>query len=145
MFLKRETMSLTGQCLCGIITYELKNPPAITGACHCKNYQRQAGSAFSTLAGVAKTYFVLKSRQMKIYKDSETNTGDTLEPHFCGECGSSIYSAAHDSPVVLFIKTGTMNDTSCVTPQFHVWCRSKHNLVGLEDGVPAMQKMEGLG
>ena len=138
-------MSLTGQCLCGIITYELKNPPAITGACHCKNYQRQAGSAFSTLAGVAKTDFVLKSGQMKIYKDSETDTGDTLEPHFCGECGSSIYSAAHDSPVVLFIKTGTMNDTSCVTPQFHVWCSSKHNLVGLEDGVPAMQKTEGLG
>ena len=81
---------------------------------------------------------------MKIYKDSETDTGNTLERHFCGECGSSIYSAVPDSPVVLFIKTGTMDDTSSVTPQLHIWCSSKHNLVGLEDGVPAIQKTEGL-
>ncbi len=94
-------MSLTGQCLCGIITYELKNPPAMTGVCHCKNCQRQAGSAFSTLAGVAKTDFVLKSGQMKIYKDSETDTGNTVERHFCAECGSPIYSAVPDSPDVL--------------------------------------------
>ncbi len=59
-------MSLTGQCLCGIITYELKNPPMMTGVCHCKNCQRQAGTAFSTLAGVAKTDFVLHSGKMKV-------------------------------------------------------------------------------
>ena len=75
-------MSLTGQCLCGIVTYELKNPPVMTGVCHCKNCQRQAGSAFSTLAGVAKNDFVLNSGKMKIYKDSETDTGNTVERIF---------------------------------------------------------------
>jgi len=145
LFLKGETMSLTGQCLCGVITYELKNPPAMTGVCHCKNCQRQAGSAFSTLAGVAKTDFVLNSGQMKVYRDSETDTGNTVERHFCGECGSPIYSAVPDSPDVLFIKTGTMDDTSSFTPQFHVWSSSKQDWVELEDGVPAMQKTEGLG
>jgi len=47
-------MSLTGQCLCGIITYELKNPPEMTRVCHCKNCQRQAGSAFSLLQELRK-------------------------------------------------------------------------------------------
>ena len=39
-------MSITGKCLCGAISYSVENPPALTGVCHCKNCQRQAGSAF---------------------------------------------------------------------------------------------------
>jgi len=45
-------MAMTGSCLCGAIRYEIDNAPALTGVCHCKNCQRQAGSACSTLAGV---------------------------------------------------------------------------------------------
>ena len=137
-------MSLTDQCLCGTITYKLKNSLAMTGVCHCKSCQRQVGSSFSTLAGIAKTDFVLKSGQMKIYKDSETDTGNAVERHFCGECGSPIYSAIPDSPDVLFIKTGSMDDTSYFSPQFYVRSSSKQDWVELEEGVPAMQKTEGL-
>ena len=82
---------------------------------------------------------------MKIYKDSDTDTGNTVERHFCAECGSPIYSAVPDSPDVLFINTGTMDDTSSFSPQFHIWCSSKQDWVGLDEGVPAMQKTEGLG
>ena len=42
-------------------------------------------------------------------------------------------------------KTGTMDDTTDFDPQFHVWCSTKQNWVDLADGVPAMQKTEGLG
>ena len=138
-------MSITGQCLCGAITYELLNPPAMAGVCHCKNCQRQAGSAFSTLAGVAKSDFVLKSGEMKLYSDSDTDSGNTVERYFCGDCGSPIYSAVPGSPDVFFLKTGTMDDTTDFEPQFHVWCSTKQNWVDLADGVPAMQKTEGLG
>ena len=122
-------MSLTGQCLCGIITYELMNPPAMTGVCHCKNCQRQAGSAFSTLAGVAKADFVLKSGQMKIYKDSDTDTGNTVERHFCAECGSPIYSAVPDSPDVLDELWRPWDDTSDYDrDEDEVCCQPKVNV-----------------
>ena len=75
-------MNTTGQCLCGAIKYELQNPPAMSGVCHCKNCQRQGGSAFSTLAGVAKSDFVVKSGEMKLYSDSDTDTGNTVERYF---------------------------------------------------------------
>ncbi len=45
-------MTNTGKCLCGAIQYQLSSAPEMMGICHCKNCQRQAGSAFSTLAGV---------------------------------------------------------------------------------------------
>ena len=141
----REEMEITGQCLCGAIKYELLNPPAMTGVCHCKNCQRQAGSAFSTLAGVAKSDFSLTLGKMKLYEDGDTDSGNTVKRFFCGDCGSPIYSAVPDSPDMVFLKTGTMNDTTGFTPQFNVWCSTKQNWVDLPQGVPAMQKTEGLG
>ena len=141
----REEMEITGQCLCGAIKYELLNPPAMTGVCHCKNCQRQAGSAFSTLAGVAKSDFSLTLGKMKLYEDGDTDSGNTVKRFFCGDCGSPIYSAVPDSPDMVFLKTGTMDDTTGFTPQFNVWCSTKQNWVDLPQGVPAMQKTEGLG
>ena len=131
-------MALTGQCLCGEIRYQLANPPAMTGVCHCKNCQRQAGSAFSTLAGVPKSEFTFTSGEPRLYRDSDTNSGNTVERYFCGTCGSPIYSALSSNADMLFVKTGTLDDTSSFQPQFHVWCDSKQDWVVLEEGVPAM-------
>jgi hypothetical protein len=47
-------MKKTGGCLCGQIRYETKAEPMMTGVCHCKNCQKQGGSAFSTLAAFQK-------------------------------------------------------------------------------------------
>ena len=126
----------TGQCLCAEIKYEFDNAPAMTGVCHCKNCQRQAGSAFSTLAGVPKAEFRLLSGTPKLYEDSDTDSGTTVARYFCGNCGSPIYSALDSQPDTLFLKTGTLDDTSSFTPQFHAWCNSKQSWVHLEDGVP---------
>jgi len=131
-------MAITGQCLCGDIKYAVAAAPAMTGVCHCKNCQRQAGSAFSTLAGVPKSDFNFTQGEPKLYKDSDTNSGNTVERYFCGNCGSPIYSVIPDQPDTLFLKTGTMDDTSDFIPQFHVWCDTKQSWVVLEEGVPQM-------
>jgi hypothetical protein len=111
----------------------------MSGVCHCKNCQRQAGSAFSTLAGVPKAEFNM-SGAPKLYQDSDTDSGSTVERFFCGACGSPIYSAVPSQPDLLFLKTGTLDDTSAFTPGFHVWCSTKQNWVNLDEGVPQMEK-----
>jgi hypothetical protein len=133
-------MTITGRCLCGDIQYEFANAPAMTGICHCKNCQRQAGSAFSTLAGVPKAEFKFTRGTPKLYADSDTASGNTVERYFCGRCGSPIYSAIPSQPAVLYLKTGTLDDTSTFKPQFQVWCDSKQSWVTLEKGVPALAK-----
>ena len=132
-------MAVTGQCLCGQVKYEMENAPAMQGVCHCKNCQRQAGSAFSTLAGVPKAEFKFTSGEPKLYVDGDTKSGNTAERYFCGTCGSPIYSALPSQPDTLFLKTGTMDDTSGFAPMFHVWCSTKQNWVQLEEGVPQME------
>ena len=133
-------MAATGQCLCGNIRYEISSPPAITGVCHCKNCQRQAGSAFSTLAGVPRSDFKLVAGDLKLYQDTDTDSGNPVERYFCGNCGSPISSAVSSSPDMVFLKTGTLDDTPSFQPQFHVWCDSKQNWVALEEGVPTMAR-----
>jgi hypothetical protein len=133
-------MSMTGHCLCGDISYEIENPPALTGVCHCKNCQRQAGSAFSTLAGVPKNEFTFTAGTPALYTDSDTDSGSSVERYFCGRCGSPIYSALPGAPDTVYLKTGTLDDTSAFQPQFHVWCDSKQPWVELAEGVPAIPK-----
>lgn len=130
-------MSYSGQCLCGDIKYEFPNDPAMTGVCHCKNCQRQAGSAFSTLAGVPKSEFKLTGTPA-LYQDADTQSGNTVARYFCGRCGSPIYSAIPSQPDTLFLKTGTLDDTSGFKPQFHAWCETKQNWVELDETVPQM-------
>ncbi len=130
-------MSHTGQCLCGSIRYEFENAPAATGVCHCKNCQRQAGSAFSTLAAVPKAEFTLRGKP-KRFEDRDTASGNAVERFFCGECGSPIYSALPSQPDMVYLKTGTLDDTSEWVPQFHAWCSTKQHWVALDAEVPQM-------
>ena len=130
-------MTQTGSCLCGNIRYEIDGEPSITGICHCKNCQRQAGSAFSTLAAVPREAFRFIQGEPKLYADADTKSGNTVERWFCNNCGSPIYSGVDSSPDNWFLKTGTLDDTSTWEPRFQAWCDSKQNWVTLEDGVPA--------
>ena len=130
-------MSLTGKCLCGAISYVIDNRPAVTGVCHCKNCQRQAGSAFSTLAGVPVSELHIAGTP-KLYTDPDTNSGNTVKRFFCGDCGSPIYSAVQSSPDIVYLNTGTLDDNDTFEPQFHVWCSTKQNWFDIPDGVPAM-------
>ena len=129
----------TGGCLCGDIRYEFSGEPLMAGICHCKNCQRQAGSAFSTLYGVPKAAMQITG-QPKLYEDSDTESGNTVERHFCGNCGSPIYSAIPSQPDVLFLKTGTLDRTEGFTPGFHVWCDSKQSWVDLPAAIPQIAR-----
>lgn len=130
--------SYSGQCLCGDITYEISGEPSMAGVCHCKNCQRQAGSAFSTLWGVPKTSITFSGSEAKLYLDAETSSGNQVERYFCGRCGSPLYSLIPAQAEMLFLKTGTLDQTDSFAPQFHVWCDSKQNWVELAEGVPQM-------
>ncbi|MCH2099577.1 MAG: GFA family protein [Pseudomonadales bacterium] len=132
-------MSQTGGCLCGAVRYELAEAPTMMGVCHCKNCQKQAGSAFSTLAAVPIAGFTLTGTP-KQYVDRDTDSGNYVERWFCGDCGSPIYSALPSMTDQIFLKTGTLDDTSGFAPQFNVWCSAKQNWVDLPEGVPALEK-----
>ncbi len=129
----------TGGCLCGAIKYELSGEAQMVGICHCKNCQRQAGSSFSVIAGYPSEAIVLSGDELSVYED-EGESGNKVRRKFCGKCGSPILSEIEGQPATVFLKAGTLDETSDLVPQFHLWCDSAQEWFQIPEGVPAMPK-----
>ena len=135
----RKIMGRSGSCLCGEITYQIPETSIMEAICHCRNCQKQAGSAFSALAGIKKSDFKLVG-EPKLFVDKATDSGAPVERYFCGNCGSPIYSALPSQPDVIYLKTGTLDDTSEFKPSIHVWAGTKQNWVEIDESLPQLQK-----
>ncbi|MEM7569127.1 MAG: GFA family protein [Pseudomonadota bacterium] len=131
-------MALTGGCLCGQARYTVEAEPLMCGICHCKNCQRQAGSAFSILIGVPKAAVVLEGT-LKTYVDT-ADSGKPVYRQFCPDCGSPLFSDVPDAPEMRFIKAGTLDDVSNLEPQVHFWCDSAQPWVQIDPNLPQTPK-----
>ena len=66
---------MTGGCLCGKVRYLANADPVVVAVCHCKNCQKQTGTAFSVLVGVPKSAILIEGR-LKTFHDR----GDSGQP-----------------------------------------------------------------
>jgi len=114
---------ISGGCLCGAVRYSADVEPVMSGVCHCRNCQRQSGSAFSILVGVPKGSLRFEGDDMAVYAD-QGESGLPVLRKFCGTCGSPILSEVGSSPDLDWIKAGTLDDVSQFKPAVHLWCDS---------------------
>lgn len=112
------TERLEGGCLCGRVRYTTGAPVA-TVICHCTHCQRATGSAFSVNLIVANGQFSLTGVTTS-YPDSG-DSGKPVHRHFCGHCGSSLFSVADGRPGFTILKAGTLDDTAAVSPATQIY------------------------
>lgn len=124
-------MGMTGRCLCGEVSYEVSGDPITCVTCHCKNCQRQAGSALSIIVGVPEDA-VTVSGELKTYNDTG-DSGAVVQRQFCPNCGSPIFSRLAPQGAPLFIKAGTLDDTSALQPVLHCYTKSAQSWVEMGD------------
>lgn len=129
-------MGQTGGCLCGAVRYEITAEPAMTAVCHCKNCQRQAGSALSVIVGCARDGIEI-SGETTTYTD-EGESGHSVLRKFCPTCGSPLFTDAQSAPQLLWVKAGTLDDTSWLKPQIQFWTKSKQDWFQLDEAIPAV-------
>ena len=111
---------LKGGCMCGDVKYDVEGDSSMTGICHCPDCKRQTGSAFSTIVGVGVDQIVVEGTP-RIY-ETKGLSGEGVLRHFCGNCGSPLYSVVNSMPGVAFIKAGTLDDTSWLVPTIEFFC-----------------------
>ncbi len=131
-------MTMTGGCLCGQVRYVAEAEPLLTAVCHCRNCQRQAGSAFSVVVAVP-TAAVSVTGTLKTYDDI-ADSGGRLFRRFCPDCGSPIFSVMAAQPGLTIIKAGSLDDASGLQPQLQVWCKSAQPWAAAIAGLPAFQE-----
>ncbi|MEO9601152.1 GFA family protein [Parasphingorhabdus sp.] len=134
-------MTMTGQCLCGTVSYKIEGDLQMCGVCHCKNCQRQAGSSYSVLFAVADEQIEI-SGNLTTY-DDHSDSGNVVHRHFCGTCGSPVKTSLPTQPGMTYIKAGTLDDTSVLQPQIHFWTGSKQPWVEIDANVAQMEGNPG--
>jgi hypothetical protein len=126
-----------GGCSCGAVRYRLRSDPLFVHCCHCLNCQRQTGSAFVI-------NLLIESDRVELLAvtpqpvDVPRDDGSTQRIFRCPTCQVAVYSH-YGHPAVLFVRGGTLDEPSRVTPDVHIFTRSKLSWVELPDSVPAFE------
>ena len=115
------TAPITGGCLCGAVRYEITAPVTALRACHCLNCQKHTGSGGSVNAVVPKDSFRITKGEPKKYEDSATQSGRTLSRHFCGNCGSPLFSQRNPDIGIRIVRAGTLDDSSGMKIAANIW------------------------
>jgi hypothetical protein len=127
-------MKISGKCLCGKLTYEADADPNLVCVCHCKDCQRQTGTAFATLVIIPRDTFKMDGERRTFTQAG--GSGQPLKRHFCPDCGSPIAIDAAVLPDSVLISAGTLDDTSFVKPTRNIFCSSAQRWVPLTQDTP---------
>lgn len=129
----------TGGCLCGAVRYRMAWPAKGMVVCHCRDCQKQSGSAFSVV-GVAARDDITVSGELATFSHPGSS-GQTVNRRFCGRCGSPILTdtqAARDQGIIFF-KAGTLDETADLAPDVHYWTQSAQHWFALPDGATCLE------
>lgn len=124
---------IEGGCNCGGVRYKIEGKPVVVAQCHCRNCQRQSGSAFSVNLMV-KADGVTTTGELTTYEDRDTHSGNPVLRRFCGTCGSPIFSELANGNGMVIVKVGTLDAPEAFKPSVSVWTSTKMPWVELPEG-----------
>lgn len=133
------TTRMTGRCLCGAVAFEYDGPIGPANYCHCADCRRCTGSAFNVGVQVerARLRFVAGSPRAFTKRG---DSGDELTRHFCGDCGSPVFTSAPRHPELVYVKAGLLDDPSLVVPNRQIWTDSAVPWRHIDPGVASFAK-----
>ena len=132
------TRALDGGCACGAVRYRLTSEPMFVHCCHCRDCQRQTGSAF-VLNALIETERVALLAGTPEPVAVPTDSGRPHDIHRCPKCQTAVWSDYGRRGVLRFVRVGTLDDPSALPPDVHIYTRSKLPWVALPAGVPALE------
>jgi hypothetical protein len=103
--------------------------------CHCRDCQRQTGSAFVINA-------LIETDRIDLFAGAPEPTAmptDSGRPHDiyrCAACRTALWSDYGRRPSLRFVRVGTLDEPAAASPDVHIYTRSKLPWVLLPHGVP---------
>jgi hypothetical protein len=124
-----------GGCACGSVRYRLASDPLFIHCCHCLSCQRQTGSAFAINLIVEADRLKLLSAAAEPVEVSRDD-GGTQRIFRCPSCQVAVFSE-YGRPELRYVRAGTLDLPSGVTPDVHIFTRSKVSWISIPDSMPA--------
>ena len=116
-------LPLTGGCQCGAVRYAIAAEPMTVYACHCRDCQRQTGSAFALSMVVPRAAIGITQGTARewLRPPEQTASGTPTTCLLCGTCGARLYHLPSRSPEIAVVKPGTLDDTTWLRAVGHIW------------------------
>jgi len=130
---------LEGRCTCGEVRYRLAGYPFAVHCCHCRDCQRETGSAF-VINGLIETPMleVVEGSPETIDTPSESGKGQKIVR--CPACEVALWSHYGGmGEKAAFIRVGTLENPDACPPHVHIFTRSKQPWFELPIDAPAYE------
>jgi hypothetical protein len=111
--------SVTGGCLCGRVRFELSEPAAEAGYCHCTRCQRRTGGASSAQARIDGNTFRLVQGDDLVKAWRPPDGG--FEKCFCVDCGAQLFSRNPHDPAQMSIRMAAFDGDPGVRPSWRAF------------------------
>jgi hypothetical protein len=131
---------LSGGCACGAIRYECSVEPLASFNCHCRDCQRETGSAFASIIAVPRASVTLVQGRPK-YFGLTADSGFTTSRAFCGECGSPLFGQPNRRPDMLTLRAGSLDDPSQFKPNQNIYTATAQPWDFMDPALPKFPKL----
>ena len=131
-------VTLEGYCACSYVRYRLSSRPMFVHCCHCRDCQRQTGSAF-VLNALIETDRVELLSGVTEPVPVPTDSGRPHVIHRCPKCRIALWSHYGGREQLAFVRVGALDDPSALPPDVHIYTRSKLPWIALPPEVPAFE------
>ncbi len=133
-----EKEGLEGGCACGAVRYRLGSAPMFVHCCHCRDCQRQTGSAF-VINALIETGRIALLQGDPVPVAVPTDSGRPHRIFRCPSCQTAVWSEYGGIAKLRFVRVGTLDDPAALEPDVHIYVRSKLSWVRLPQGTPAFE------
>jgi hypothetical protein len=94
----------------------------VVSICHCKDCQKQTGSAFVEVVAVPDSEITVTGATNAFTANGDS--GRSLTRRFCSKCGSTVVMNVEAMPGMTLIMGGTLDDSSWLRPRMALFCDS---------------------
>lgn len=109
---------ISGSCLCGVVTFEIKNEFAHFQLCHCTQCQKMSGSAHASNLFTKPDYITWLSGEDGVHRYDVK--GRKFSNAFCRECGSRVPFVSL-SGRMLAVPAGSLDGEPNKSPQANIF------------------------
>lgn len=124
-------MNLEGGCLCGAVRYRLRGTLIDAGFCHCSLCRKASGAPLVAWLTLPLAGFEYLQGEAAVFRSSRSH-----QREFCARCGTPLAFRRQRDPKTVDVTICSLDDSSAIVPQYHIWCRSKLDWLHLDDALP---------
>ncbi len=133
--------NLSGQCLCGEVSYSGDTEIKMIINCHCHDCQQATGSVHGSLVFVEEAGITVKGSPSEFKHPADS--GNTLTKVFCGNCGSQVIGRNSGRAGVIGLRAGTLDQKELIQPSINVYCSRALDSTPIDPETKQFEKMPG--